>query len=102
MAFQQRREQTPTSVAERVLAIFGAFLDGGPALTLSEISEHTGLPITTSLRLIRTLTECGALERRADRRYEIGHSILDLAAAAPTRGPVRTHQTHAISPRRTS
>ncbi len=83
MAFQKRREATPSSVAQRVLAIFEAFQEDSNALTLSQISERTGLPLATSCRLLSNLTDWGALDRGADRRYTIGYRIVDLAALAP-------------------
>src|SRR6478735_11119521 len=85
MAFQKRREATPTSLAQRILAIFEVFQEGNCSLTLSEISQRTGLPLTTSFRLLSTLTEWGALDRGPDRRYAIGARIVDLAALAPPR-----------------
>ena len=83
MAFQKRREATPSSLAQRILAIFEVFQQGSCTLTLSEISRRTGLPLTTSFRLLSTLTDWGALDRGPDRRYTIGVRIVDLAALAP-------------------
>lgn len=83
MAVQKRREATPPSVAQRILAIFAAFQQDSCALTLSEISQRTGLPLTTSLRLLSNLTEWGALERGSDRRFRIGTRIVAPAALVP-------------------
>lgn len=67
----------------RVLAILGAFGPDHPSLTLSEISQVTGLPATTTYRLLAQMTQWGALTRTADRRYWIGPRLVELAALTP-------------------
>lgn len=54
---QRRRTDTPVSVADRLFAILGCFDPGHSTLTLSEISQLAGLPITTAFRLVAKLTE---------------------------------------------
>ena len=48
------------------------------ALTLSEISRRTELPITTTLRLLTQLTHGGVLVRGNDRRFWIGPQMIEL------------------------
>jgi len=65
----KRRADTPQSVTGRALSILGVFGPDHPALTLSEMSERTGLPVTTTFRLLGEFVECGGLVRDVDRRY---------------------------------
>jgi len=80
MAFQERRDSTPHTVAGRVLTVLEVFEAGNPALTLSEISHRAGLPLSTTHRIVTELTSWGALERHPDRRYTIGWRLVELAA----------------------
>ncbi|SNS19866.1 transcriptional regulator, IclR family [Geodermatophilus saharensis] len=71
------------SVTSRALAILDAFDASAPRLSLSEIAERSGTPLTTAHRLLAELTGWGALSRRADGRYEIGRKLWDLGLLAP-------------------
>ncbi|MGY1694017.1 MULTISPECIES: IclR family transcriptional regulator [unclassified Geodermatophilus] len=71
------------SVTSRALAILDAFDASAPRLSLSEIAERSGTPLTTTHRLLAELTGWGALSRRADGRYEIGRKLWDLGLLAP-------------------
>ena len=77
------------SVTSRALAILDAFDSTAPRLTLSEIAERSGTPLTTAHRLLGELTEWGALHRRADGRYEIGRKLWDLGLLAPVQLELR-------------
>jgi DNA-binding IclR family transcriptional regulator len=70
-------------VTSRALAVLDAFDASAPRLTLTEIAERSGTPLTTAHRLLAELTEWGALSRRADGRYEIGRRLWDLGLLAP-------------------
>src|SRR4051795_4168074 len=84
------RSGTPgRSVTSRALAILDAFDAGAPRLSLSEIAERSGTPLTTAHRLLAELTEWGALVRRADARYEIGPKLWDLGLLAPVQLELR-------------
>jgi DNA-binding IclR family transcriptional regulator len=76
----KRWPDTPQSVTARALSILGAFGPDHTVLTLSEISDRTGLPVTTTLRLLGEFVEWGALVRDRDRRYRIGPRLVALAA----------------------
>jgi DNA-binding IclR family transcriptional regulator len=86
MAFQKRRVQTPVAVSDRIFSILETFVPGRSAMTLTEISRRSGLPMTTTYRLLTKLTEWGALERQPDRRYHIGWRLTNLAALESGQG----------------
>jgi DNA-binding IclR family transcriptional regulator len=70
------------TVTERALSILAAFSADRPALTLSEISRRTGLPLTTTHRLTRELTRWGALEQDEAGRHHIGLRLWEVGALA--------------------
>jgi DNA-binding IclR family transcriptional regulator len=70
-------------VTSRALAVLGAFDASAPRLSLTEVAERSGTPLTTAHRLLAELTGWGALSRRADGRYEIGRRLWDLGLLAP-------------------
>ena len=77
------------SVTSRALAILDAFDASAPRLSLSEIAERSGTPLTTTHRLLGELTGWGALNRRSDGRYEIGRKLWDLGLLAPVQLELR-------------
>ena len=77
------------SVTSRALAILDAFDRTAPRLTLSEIAERSGTPLTTAHRLLGELTDWGALTRRSDGRFEIGRRLWDLGLLAPVQLELR-------------
>ena len=77
------------SVTSRALAVLDAFDATAPRLSLSEIAERSGTPLTTAHRLLGELTEWGALVRRSDGRYEIGPKLWDLGLLAPVQLELR-------------
>jgi DNA-binding IclR family transcriptional regulator len=84
------RSGTPgRSVTSRALAILDAFDVSCPRLSLSEIAERSGTPLTTAHRLLAELTGWGALARRSDGRYEIGPKLWDLGLLAPVQLELR-------------
>lgn len=70
------------TAAARVLALLGAFSRGGGALTLSEISRHADLSLTTTHRLAKEVLEWGGLELDDQGRYRLSRKILDLASSS--------------------
>src|SRR4029450_6721572 len=77
------------SVTSRALAILDAFDSTAPRLTLSEIAERSGTPLTTAHPLLRGLPEWGPRNRRSDGRYEVGHKLWDLGLLAPVQLELR-------------
>jgi DNA-binding IclR family transcriptional regulator len=76
-------------VTSRALAVLDAFSATSPRLSLSEIAQRSGTPLTTTHRLLGELTDWGALTRRADGRYEIGRKLWDLGLLAPVQLELR-------------
>ena len=77
------------SVTSRALGVLDAFDADRPRLTLSEIAERSGTPLTTAHRLLAELAAWGALVRRPDGRYEIGRKLWDLGLLAPVQLELR-------------
>jgi DNA-binding IclR family transcriptional regulator len=77
------------SVTSRALAVLDAFDSTCPRLSLSEIAERSGTPLSTAHRLLGELTQWGALQRRPDGRYEIGRKLWDLGLLAPVQLELR-------------
>ena len=71
------------SVASRITAILLAFHSGGTH-SLTEIARLTGLPVSTTHRLLGELTSRRVLERTPDGDYRIG---LPLRMIGEARGP---------------
>lgn len=71
------------SVIERAFAILGAFETGASVISLTALSVRTGLPKSTTLRIVRKLLELGALEQTSNGRYSVGIRMLELASLAP-------------------
>jgi DNA-binding IclR family transcriptional regulator len=78
------------STASRVLALFGAFSSVSPVLGLTELAKASGLPMATTHRLAGELVQWGALERRADGRYQIGLRLWHTGALAPVHRDLRS------------
>jgi DNA-binding IclR family transcriptional regulator len=71
------------SVLGRALRILDAVKDAGGGLNLSEISRRSGVPLTTTHRIVSELRAWGALERDDCGEYQIGLRLWELAAVAP-------------------
>jgi DNA-binding IclR family transcriptional regulator len=72
------------STTGRVLDVLEAFLPDHSALSLTEISVRTGLPVSTTHRILTRLAERGALDRGPDLRYTIGQPLAAIGALAPS------------------
>jgi DNA-binding IclR family transcriptional regulator len=70
------------SVTERVGAVLSAFDVEHSAMTLSDLSRRTALPLTTTHRLVGELARSGLLERDEDGRYRIGLRLWEIATSA--------------------
>lgn len=70
-------------VIDRAFRLLGSFRAEDTALSLAALSARSALPKATALRLIRRLTEVGALEQLADGSYVLGLRLLELASLAP-------------------
>lgn len=71
------------ALQDRILSVLGAFNADRPSLSLSEIAEITGLPVSTAHRLVANLVAWGALERDERRRYVIGLRLWEIGVLSP-------------------
>ncbi|QPP09118.1 IclR family transcriptional regulator [Streptomyces bathyalis] len=83
-------DHSDRSVVDRTLKIFGCFNVRNTALTVSEISRSSGLPVATTYRLVSKLLSWGALERAAGNKYSIGLRLWEVASLAPRHSMSRT------------
>jgi DNA-binding IclR family transcriptional regulator len=77
------------SVTGRALAILGSFDAEHPRLSLSDIARRTGIPLSTTFRLVAELEQWRALDREADGRYTVGFRVWELGRLAPVNGVIR-------------
>src|SRR2546422_11046542 len=75
---------------ERALGILEAFVEGGPALTLTQICRATALTPSTAYRLVANLVRLRYLASNGRSEYRLGHSTLRLAGAALAQLDLRT------------
>jgi DNA-binding IclR family transcriptional regulator len=71
------------SVSAKLFAIADAF-DSGSALSLSEIAQRSGLPLSTAHRLVAEWVAWGGLERGEDGRYQVGMRLWRLGVRRPS------------------
>ncbi|WP_395110767.1 IclR family transcriptional regulator [Actinomadura sp. SCN-SB] len=71
------------SVLRRALRILETIKDAADGLSLSEISRRSGVPLTTTHRIVTELLAWGALERDDSGEYRIGLWLWEVAAVAP-------------------
>jgi DNA-binding IclR family transcriptional regulator len=72
-------EEKGVATLDRALAIFGAFTEEAPKLSLTEISRRTGLYKSTLLRLLSSLQQSGLIEQNDDGDYHVGSTAMRLA-----------------------
>jgi DNA-binding IclR family transcriptional regulator len=65
-----RHASTPRTVTGRAMAVLGAFSRERPMMGVQEISRRTGLPKSTTHRLVTELVQWGALTRGDERGDE--------------------------------
>ncbi|GGP46109.1 IclR family transcriptional regulator [Saccharothrix coeruleofusca] len=73
----------PKSLLGRAFTLLGVFSEQRPSATLSELSRLSGLPLSTTHRLVRELLQWRALDRDARGRYSIGLRLWELGALSP-------------------
>lgn len=71
------------SSLSRSLDVLSAFDVDAVFLTLSQISTRSGVPLSTTHRLVNELEENGLLERQPDRTYRLGVRLWELASKTP-------------------
>ena len=70
-------------MTSRVADILETFAGHRDSLSLSEVARRTGLPLTTTHRLVGELVGRHFLERDESGRYQIGLRLWELASHAP-------------------
>jgi DNA-binding IclR family transcriptional regulator len=80
------------SVAARLFAILDAFASPSAAtsLTLTAIAERSGLPLSTTHRLVAEWVAWGGLARQDDGRYCLGMRLWEVGVQTPTARNLRT------------
>ena len=71
------------SVISKVVALLDAFSPRAAELSLNELAQRTGLPVSTTYRLVSELVEWGGLERVDGGGYRIGLRMWEIGALAP-------------------
>lgn len=79
----EETREPPRSRNSKLLDVLGTFQADHAELTLSEISRLSGLPLSTSHRLVHELATWGALERSTAGTYHIGLHLWEIASLAP-------------------
>jgi DNA-binding MarR family transcriptional regulator len=67
------------TVTSKVLAILEAFENSRGALSLTDIAEKSGLPLSTAHRLVNELTDWGFLSREPPGRYQLYVRLWEIA-----------------------
>ncbi|MGW0521894.1 IclR family transcriptional regulator [Crossiella sp. NPDC003009] len=75
--------QPPRSVTLRALTLLATFTPAHPRQTLSEMSRRAGIPLATTHRLLRDLTDWGAITKDPDGGYRIGLRLWELGMLTP-------------------
>jgi DNA-binding IclR family transcriptional regulator len=77
------------SVTARVFALLGAFGEHHRALRLTDLAARSGLPLSTTHRLVAELVAHGALRRLDSGEYVVGRRLWDLGMLAPVQSGLR-------------
>lgn len=83
------RSTSGESVIERTVAILQAFDSHSPVLCIGDLVARTGLPPSTTSRLVDQLVQHGLLQRDSRRRVRIGLRMWELASRASPALPLR-------------
>lgn len=71
------------SLTDRSLEVLATFTPDHPTRTLQEVSRESGLPLTTTHRIVADLVAWGALERTRGGRLQVGLRLWEVASLAP-------------------
>ena len=71
------------SLTDRSLEVLATFTPDHPTRTLQEVSRESGLPLTTTHRIVTDLVAWGALERTRGGRLQVGLRLWEVASLAP-------------------
>jgi DNA-binding IclR family transcriptional regulator len=76
-------------VTSRALDLLGSFDTDHRRMTLTQMAARADIPMATAHRLVADLVCWGALARRPDGAYEVGHRLWTLGLLAPVQGELR-------------
>ena len=77
------RQSNGVSAISRVVLVLDTFSFETPFLSLSEISERAGIPMSSAHRIVSELVEHGLLERMPDRSYRVGNRLWEMGSRTP-------------------
>jgi DNA-binding IclR family transcriptional regulator len=69
--------RTGSQSIERAMSVLDCFV-GRTALTLTQVADRTGLPVSTTHRIMQALLRGGFLDREAEDAYRIGRHVAEL------------------------
>jgi DNA-binding IclR family transcriptional regulator len=79
---EERASVGKPGMIDRTFAILDCFTPEQPQLNLTQIATRSGLPISTSSRILTDLERHGAVERTNQGNYSVGAHLIQLAKAA--------------------
>jgi DNA-binding IclR family transcriptional regulator len=77
------RQSNGVSAISRVVLVLDTFSFEAPFLSLSEIAERAGIPMSSAHRIVTELVEHGLLERMPDRSYRVGNRLWEMGSRTP-------------------
>jgi DNA-binding IclR family transcriptional regulator len=77
------RQSNGISAISRVVMVLDTFSFEAPFLSLSEIAERAGIPMSSAHRIVTELVEHGLLERMPDRSYRVGNRLWEMGSRTP-------------------
>jgi len=77
------RQSNGVSAISRVVMVLDTFSFEAPFLSLSEIAERAGIPMSSAHRIVTELVEHGLLERMPDRSYRVGNRLWEMGSRTP-------------------
>ncbi|NLX00199.1 MAG: IclR family transcriptional regulator [Actinomycetales bacterium] len=83
MSTEAKEQTEQLTAAGKVLAVLGTFGRERPGQSLTQISRRTGLPLSTTHRIVSELAAWGALERTSDGNWHIGLRLWELGTSSP-------------------
>lgn len=78
-------ERTGAQAVERAIRVIDCFGNDEPELSLSQLAQRSGLPVSTTHRITQALVRGGLLERSGGERYRVGRRLAGLAGPVLSR-----------------
>jgi len=75
----EKKASSGVDAVDRALSLLHCFKESQLTLTLTQLSQETGIYKSTVLRLCASLERAGYLVRRVDKSYSLGSELLRLA-----------------------